>query len=315
MGENNIYIAACTPDGGIFHYHMDKEGYLSFSDMIQVDRPMYIVHNNGILYASLRCPFAESAYSGVISIPLCKNGIMKSPSDAVSTLGEVSAHLCVHNGVVYTANYISGSVSKLPNRTVRHFGQSVNAIRQKSPHPHFITFDPPQKYILTADLGLDTIFTYTTDLDLVDKATVPAGSGCRHLAFSELGDTVWCVNELSSDISVFKYMDGHLEYLETVPAMPDTYSDSSIAAAIRTDYNNVYISHRGYDAISVFSCLGAHLSKQKDIPCGGRGPRDFIVENDCIICTNEKSDSVTVIRNDTVIQEIELPSPISVIAV
>ena len=52
-----------------------------------------------------------------------------------------------------------------------------------------------------------------------------------------------------------------------------------------------------------------------DAACGGRGPRDFALFGDRIVCTNENSDNVTVLdkRNLSPLTEIPLRAPLCVL--
>src|SRR5580698_4826276 len=71
------------------------------------------------------------------------------------------------------ANYASGSIAVFPvlpdgrlgeaAASDQHHGQSVNPARQKGPHAHSVLFSPDNRYLLSADLGLDKIFVYRFD--------------------------------------------------------------------------------------------------------------------------------------------------------
>lgn len=312
MTEKDIYICACAENGGLYHYKLDAYGRLRFCSETPLDRPMYAAAENDTLYVLLRAPFRDSEYSALAVLPVTEGGRPGEVQSLVSTGGTVSAHLCVRGGVVYTANYVSGSITKLPDRVVCH---NAYAREAAAAHPHFVSFTPDGNYIAAVDLGLDTVFVYTADLEPVSAEKVPTGSGCRHLAFSPEGDLAYCVNEISSDVSVLAYSDGRFRLLGTYPALPEDFTGYSAAAAARCTQDFVYVSHRGYNSISRIPRYGAKLGRAEQIPCGGSWPRDFAVFEDMIVCTNEKSNTVTVIHNGQISDEQTLPSPIAVFAV
>ena len=133
--------------------------------------------------------------------------------------GKTPCHLTLSpdGGFLYTANYSSGSVSEfelkdgLPAgrpRIIRHTGHGVKP-RQKSPHPHFVSFDAAGRQLYVCDLGLDKVFVYdwTPEAGLRTPAAaelvLPPGSGPRHLVFSPDGDTLYVADELDSTAASF----------------------------------------------------------------------------------------------------------------
>src|SRR5690349_2997426 len=125
-----------------------------------------------------------------------------------STGGDDPAYISVDSTGkwVVTANYSGGNISVLPVgadgavqapvQTLTHEGYGVNVERQGQPHPHCVVFSPGDKYLFSADLGNDRIYTYSFDPN--NKQTpfaspdpayieVPDGSGPRHITFSPNG--------------------------------------------------------------------------------------------------------------------------------
>ncbi|MBQ8357027.1 MAG: lactonase family protein [Clostridia bacterium] len=294
MKKPYVYISSCHEKGGIHRFGWGPDGLLTPVDVTPLDRPMYTIIEGDRLYAVLRAPFADNEHSGVLSFQIEKDGSLTHPSDPVSTNGLVGCHLCIKNGRVYVTNYTSGSVAGLPDLLVTHGGSSVHPTRQTSAHTHFVTPTPDGRYLLVTDLGMDRIFTYDPDLSLVDMADAPVGNGPRHLAFSQDGALCYCVNELASSVSVYRYTDGALEHLADYPALPDDFKGENTAAAIRCINGHVYVSNRGHDSITCFKIVGEGLERCGSFSCEGKSPRDFIVTGDRLICTNEQDNSVTV---------------------
>ncbi len=288
----HIYITNCSPDGGIYHYTLNGEK-LVFCDKLTLDRPMYTVIKNNKAYILLRD--SGNGNGGLITCGIDKNGMFHKDSEALSSKGIVPCHLCVGNdNTVYIVNYLSGNIVKMPDREVKHKGMGVNLPRQDSAHTHFAAFSPDGNYILCTDLGLDTVFVYDSELNEVSKENVPSGSGCRHLVFSKNGKYVYCVNELSNNVSVLSFNLGKLKLLDTVEAIPE-FKGKSTAAAIRLKDGYLYVSHRGADCISRFKAENERLTLLDNTPCGGVDPRDFDITDNLLICANEGG-NVSVLR-------------------
>ena len=319
MGERltHLYFAACAADGGIFHYIL-QNGQLTLRQRLALDRPMYLELQGGTLRVLLLSPFADSAESGLVAVPLDDDGTMGPPSVPVTTHGSEACHLCTRGGVTYVANYTSGSVFSTAGAFVARPGHGPDPGRQEMSHPHCILPTPDGKYLVGTDLGLDTVFVYDPQLREVSSAKVPDGHGPRHLVFTADGDLLLCVNELASTVTVFRYHDGMLTARGTFDALPTPDKDS-FAAAIRLAGGRVLISHRGQDSITCLRLSGETLTQEYTVPCGGHWPRDFLMAGGLLFCANERSDTVSVLRQeaggltDTGLR-LELPRPLCVTA-
>ena len=313
----HLYVAACAGDGGIYHYTL-QDGQLTLRQQLCVDRPMYLELQGGTLRALLLSPFADTAESGLITVPLDDDGALGTPSAPVSTHGLEACHLCTRTGVTYVANYSSGSVFSTAGGFVTRTGHGPDTDRQEMSHPHCVLPTPDGRYLVGTDLGLDTVFVYDPQLHEVDHAKTPAGHGPRHLVFTADGRLLLCVNELASTVTVFRYRDGTLTALDTVSALP-TPDRNSYAAAIRLAGDRVLISHRGQDCITCQRLVGETLTPVYTVPCGGHWPRDFLVAGGLLFCANERSDTVSVLRpegdglTDTGLR-LELPHPLCIAA-
>lgn len=281
----DIYISSCCEEGGVYRYGL-SDGRLVLKGKLPLDRPMYTAVDGDKMYIILRAPF-EDNNSGIISADILEDGSLSAPSAPVSTEGVVACHLCIKDGEVFSANYLSGSVNKLGVKTVTHKGSGPNLPRQDMAHCHFTKLSPDGKYILVCDLGLDTVFTYDTDLNEISRAKVPDGHGVRHLAYSEDGRTVYAANELASTVSVFDYSNGVLTLLDTVKALPEDFSGKSTAAAIRVYGDRLYMSNRGHDSVTVMDIKDRIPKVIKWVDVCGSSPRDFDIIDGCMICTNE----------------------------
>lgn len=292
----HMYIASCVSDGGIYHY-IYENGKMREVCKTAADRPMYLTLTDNRLYAVLREPFADSPNSGVCCWDIDADGNLHNQSQIISTGGRCGCHLTVENGCAYVANYLSGSVSMLPEGTVvAHSGSGVDPVRQEAPHVHFVGLTPDRKWLLAVDLGLDAIFMYSPDLRTSKRVEMPAGHGCRHLAWSEDGQYCFCVNELASSLSVLRYAQDALVLLETVSVLPEDHRGNNTAAAIRVAGECIYISIRGCNKVVRLMHHEGTLTEPVFVDAAGESPRDIHVIRDFLFCANENSDCVTVFR-------------------
>lgn len=321
-----LWISSCASrdqGGGIYAYTLSDDGIFAQIELLPVDLPMYSVLAGTDLYVLQR--ELSGGESGVFRVAVRADGTFGTPSEAVTTHGVVACHLTVEQGEVYAVNYLSGSVVRIPDRVVSYEGHGIHPDRQEASHTHCVILSPDRRYVLVADLGLDCVHVLDRELNEISRASVPAGSGARHLVFSPDGTTLFCVNELSSTVSVFAWEPsrGRLTYRESFGSdVSPEFAPMNYAAAIRISHDGkkLYISNRGEDTVVVYSVgENGRLSLVQKVSCRGRGPRDFQLSPDerFLVCTNLDSDSVTAFRLrdgmiDSVTDSIRLPSPLCV---
>ena len=138
--------------------------------------------------------------------------------------GDGPCHIAVDRTgkTVLVANYGGGSVESLPIKPdgsldapttfIQHHGSSVDPKRQEGPHAHFITTDAANRFALACDLGLDKVLVYKFDpanSSLVANdppaASIPPGSGPRHLAFHPGGRFAYVINEMQCTMTALSY--------------------------------------------------------------------------------------------------------------
>jgi 6-phosphogluconolactonase len=141
-----------------------------------------------------------------------------------SSAGALPCHISVDREGKYAlvANYDGGTVAVLPIRadgtlgpatsTVTHHGSSIDKLNQTGPHPHAINFDPTNRFVFVADLGIDQVLSYRFDAAAGTLAqndphalAVAPGAGPRHLAFHPNGKWVYVINELDSTVTALRY--------------------------------------------------------------------------------------------------------------
>ncbi len=264
---------------------------------IPMPGPMFLVQQGELLWAVLRAPFAGCEESGVAAYDI-RSG--KQATELFSTKGVVACHVTADNGEVWCANYSTGSVFKVPELLKMHRGHGTDPVRQTAPHVHFVCLAPDKECLLSCDLGLDTVFVYDRDLNLVSSAKVPNGAGVRHLVFSKDGKFVYCVNEMGGSVSIFAYHCGVLRYIDTVSVLPEDFMETGAGAAIKLSRNGnyLYVTERASGCIVTLQAIGAQLKLLGRTECHGKEPRDFtLLANDRFaVCTNQYSNNLSLFR-------------------
>lgn len=239
----------------------------------------------------------------------------------VSSEGGGPAYICLDqtNKFLLLANYVAGNAVIFPigndgllgepSDRRQHEGSSVNADRQDAPHPHSIVVSPDNQWVYVPDLGLDRIVAYRLDLSAgalsptaTCDATTPPGTGPRHLAFSPDGSHAFCTLELSSQLVVYDYEQGHLTERALLSTLPAGYDGESYNAevSVAPDGRYVYVSNRGDDSIATFHREGSTLTWIDAVPTGGKTPRHFALSPDgaWLLAGNQDSSSICCFRRD-----------------
>lgn len=203
--------------------------------------------------------------------------------------------------MIFTANYHAGQIS-----TYKFDGTLTKKIQTMiyptGSHAHQAYYDSASQTLFVCDLGLDTIFTYTIgqDLKLVPKKdlTLHKGVGPRHLVVSDKG-FVYCLTEYSREIYAF---NEKLDFVKKYKTLDKNFQGIS-GAAIRITENgkHLYVSNRGFDAITHFEVLEDGSLRQKRIyNTNGKHPRDFNISLDesHLVVGNMHSNNVAIFERN-----------------
>ncbi len=336
----NKNTAACKSQG-IYRATLDtRTGALSTPALaIKSDNPSWLaVHPGGkYLYAVNEVgDFGGEREGGVSAYTIDKAGKLKLINQ-VSSHGADPCHvsLTASGAHVLVANYSGGNVSSyrvgpdgglLEGNTVPNAGTHGPHVNQDMAHAHFITEGPTPGVVYVADLGLDKVMVY--DLDAASGhlkphaaapfATLPPGSGPRHLGVHPSKKFLFTNNELATAASVFARdpASGDLKAqpLQTLSTIPQPYDKPSNNAGLQisADGRFVYISNRGHDSIQVFSVdeASGKLTSVENVPSGGREPRDFKIDpsGKLLLVGHQNSDDIVTFRIDPATGKLK-PAP------
>jgi 6-phosphogluconolactonase len=222
---------------------------------------------------------------------------------------------------IFVANYNNGTVAVLPidinNGSLRQSsgfdqqnGSSIDPVRQTSPHAHCILLDRREEYALSADLGSDQIYHYRFDPSRgsierteITKAGRP-GDGPRHVIFNFNERFVYVMNELKSEITVFRYFP-NMEPVQIISSLPENYTLPNTGAEILLHPitgRYLYASNRGHDSVAVFTVdiETGTLSLIQHISVQGQTPRNFNISPNgrFLIVANQNSHNVVLFTID-----------------
>jgi 6-phosphogluconolactonase len=226
------------------------------------------------------------------------------------------AALSAGGSVLLVANYSGGTVATFrlnadgsiaePGPVVHHEGSGPDTERQDAGHPHMIAIDPITGYVLVPDLGADRIVAYELDesngtLSEVPDATVPVapGSGPRHLAFFADGAAV-VAGELDSTVTLLHREGTALSAVTAASTLDRDPGERSYPSGIRVSRDLVFVANRGPDTVATFRRDGDSLTLVGTESCGGRWPRDLVVDEEerRLLVANQWGATVTVMPLD-----------------
>ncbi|MCW7941548.1 hypothetical protein AAW14_05665 [Streptomyces hygroscopicus] len=307
--QRRAYIGSFTAAGGrgVLTAAVDADsGALTVLGAVDaVPDPSYLALSGDMLYAvSETADGAVAAYRLVGDTP-------ELAGPPIPVGGSGPTHLSLHAGHVLTANYASGSVTAVPLRVdgtladrasavLRHEGSGPVPHRLRGPHAHQVLPDPTGRWIVSVDLGTDSVRVCALDdgrVRLRREIPLRPGSGPRHLAFHPSGNRAYVLNELAPTVSVCRWDSGGgvLEPVAETPVLPDPPEGDAYPSGlvVSPDGRFVWTAVRGQDVLSVLAVEGDGLRCVTTVPCGGAWPRAIALSEGFLYVANERSGDVT----------------------
>jgi len=325
-----VYVGTYTGKGskGIYACHFDPAtDHLTAPELAaESSNPSFLAldPSHRFLYAVNEDSQYQGRSSGGVSAFAITPGTGKLTFlNEVPSGGAGPCHLTVDKTGKYVvvANYGGGSLAVFPiqsdgslgNSTafIQHKGGSVNPQRQEGPHVHSVYMSPDNRFVISADLGLDEVFVYRFDAtqgtltpNIPPSATVSSGAGPRHFAFHPNGKFAYVIDEMQSTITEFSYESdkGALDLMQPIPTLPPDFKGESTGAEIEVHPSGkfLYASNRGLDSIAVFSVnpRKGTLTPAAQVPTLGKTPRSFSIDptGSYLFVANQDSDNVVQFR-------------------
>ena len=110
-----IYIAGCDENGGIYSVKLEENGNAEIINKTPLNKPMFLAKENGYLYGS----FNGDEEGRLARYKISEKGKLDDFEEMGTSGGLCSCHICVKDGAVYAANYVSGSISKAGEKIVQ----------------------------------------------------------------------------------------------------------------------------------------------------------------------------------------------------
>jgi 6-phosphogluconolactonase len=235
-----------------------------------------------------------------------------------STQGDAPTHLSVHPSGRYllAANYGSGTVAVFPLGTDGRVGALTDLVAHTGgsgaqPLAHQVLTDPSGQWVLSVDLGNDSVYVHTLDLATGkltqhQQVVVTTGTGPRHLVFHPDGQHVYLVCEDKSQVIVLAWnaAEGRLTAGQIVGTVEPgaTTPNYPGEGALTRDGRFLYVTNRGDNSIATFAVAadGATLTLLRTVPVGGDWPRHVTLDptERWLYVSNQRSGTVTWLPRD-----------------
>jgi 6-phosphogluconolactonase len=228
--------------------------------------------------------------------------------------GAAPTHISLHGPHLLAANYGSGSVSVLSLQSDGRVGTVTDVVEHtgasRDAHAHQVVTDPSGKWILSVDLGADSVYVYSLDLagklKLNQQLKLPEGLGPRHLVFHPAGNYAYVVGELRSEVTVLAWDSaaGRLTAGQVISTLGGATPPENFPGEIQIspDGRFVYASNRGHNSIATFAVAeqGKGLTFLNTTPSGGSWPRHFTLDptGRWVYVSNQRANTVNWLPRD-----------------
>ncbi|MGR8011928.1 lactonase family protein [Streptomyces hypolithicus] len=284
---------------------------LGASDAVADPSFLALERGGRVLYA-----VSESEDGAVAAFDVSGDGAPVPTGPGVPVGGAGPTHLALAAGHLVTANYRSGSVTVLPvaadgtpeaaTGVMHHRGNGPDQDRQAGPHAHQVRADPTGRWVLSVDLGTDSVRVCelapaTGTLRVHTETVLRPGTGPRHLAFHPDGGHAYVLCELEPVLTVCRWdaESGVLIVLGEVPVVASGTERAAYPSEIVVSHDGRFLwaAVRGTDSIAVLELgeAGAKAQFVAEVDCGGRWPRDLALDptGRRLYAANERSGDVS----------------------
>lgn len=356
MTEYDVLIGSYTQGAseGIYRYRFDSQtGKLDSKPLqvIKTDNPswltlskdqrhLFVVNENG--------PGGKDVVGKVSSFAIDAKTHQVTPINQVQSQGDEPTHssLSPDQRFLFVSNYAvhpdpggalavipvgkDGKLSEVVQVSNNHGASKVNPERQASSHVHSAIPTPDGKYVVTSDLGADKMLVFSYDgsrakpLQPAPTPTVqlPAGSGPRHLLFSQDGKHAWLTLEMVAQVAVFDYHDGVFKQTQLVDLKNKDAGQKVGGGGLHTssDGKFLYVANRGEaNQLLVFAVDGkGQLKEIQRRSVEGLEPREFSFDPSgrFMLIANQKSNQIVTVKVDPktgmlgdTVQKVDFDSP------
>ncbi len=264
--------------------------------------------------------FGGAASGSVTSFAVDRTSGKLTELSVQPTQGTGPCHLALDKTGRYlaVANYGGGNFALFPVGADGRLQKASTVVTGQTaetggakPLGHMVAFDASNKYLITADKGLNRMLVFRFDAatgaltpNVPPSASLPPGSGPRHFAMHSNGEWLFTIAEQAATITTFNWdaKAGSLTAASSVPTRPAEVTTGSTAEiALHPNGKFLYGSNRGHDSIAVFT-VGARgaLTLVEYEPTRGQTPRNFALDptGRWLIAANQRSGTLAVFSID-----------------
>ena len=332
----NLLTGKKTGSQGIYLCSVEKDGTVHVRQTYNhIENPSFLAWNPKM---RLLAAASEQIENSAVTLYRVAPDYTLTRLDRLETYGMACCHVTfsprgdflagVHYGTgeVFVADVLPEGRFGTRFTLFRHSGKGGDPQRQEGPHAHSVHFLKNVPRAFVCDLGIDRIIPYDPDdiqglrQSATDPIALPAKSGPRHMEFTRDERWLYVVCELANTVLVYELFDKTPQLRQKLSTLPDGYEGENLAADLHlsSDEKHLYVSNRGHDSLAHFTVGEDHrLRLAGYISCHGRGPRNFAIMPPFIMCANQNSDNVTILRctpqgGATYLGEVKIPSPVCI---
>lgn len=320
-GRYIAYVSTYTrgDDHGITIYDVDmKKGRMTLKNQVEITNSSYITisHNSKYLYSITDF--------GVESYRILSDGNLETINHATIN-GMRGCYLSTdyQDKFLFVAGYHDGKITVLRLKedggvgkiTEEIYDKGLGSIAERNfrPHVNCVKMTRDNKYLMSADLGMDRTDVYRFDhekgkLKHVDVMRSEIESAPRHIKMTKDGKFVYIVHELKNYIDVYTYeeVNNNPEFnkIQTISTLNDYHAGSSAASALNfsQDENYILSSNAGDNSVIVYKIdhKTGFLNKVFCLPISGDYPKDAALfpDNKHLVSLNHESNTLTFFNVD-----------------
>ena len=299
---------------GIYTFNFNQQTGESFPlDTLEVKNPSYLtVSRDGKMIYAVSENSDSTAAINAISFN-STTGKMKF-INSQPTHGEDPCYVETNGNIVLTANYGGGSMSLFPlniDGSLRPMSQEFKGTiggtvspNQNMPHIHCTAFTPDRKYVLASDFSADRILKFKVlgrnEIKETGIAgTLKAGSGPRHILFSNDSRFFYVMSEISGAVTAYLWNSGKPHKIQEIQS-DSVGGHGGADIHFSPDGKFLYTSNRlKQDGISIFRVdKQSGLLTKTGYQLTGIHPRNFNItpNGKYLLCACRDDNKIQVFR-------------------
>lgn len=285
IGTYTDIALAPSTSKGVYLYDLDSTTLQATClDCVQVKNPSWVAASHGNAFTLSEC--GDQSWLHSIAI----DGDTLRLTSSKKSPGDDPCHCVALNGMLYSANYSSGSITAVKvnddgtlGETIQnlHFHEHSTSPRQLTAHLHNMAVSPCGDLMAASNLGGDCIYLMRINGDgtiaTLHTLHTTAGSGPRHLTWNNDGTRLYLITELTNEVMAFALDGNRLVHMQTLTAEAEKGHGAAhihIHPSGKWLYASVRVVNNG---IAMFGINGDGTLERKKFYPTGTHPRHFAI--------------------------------------